>query len=254
MRARCTPLRSATTEATASAASRGFTLLEVMIAMAILAMSLAALLGHEGVAIQMSNYSNRLTQASLLAQGKFLDIEHKMIKDGMELYDDCVDGDFRSEGYRQFEWKACAYKLELEGNASEALMEQVMGMLSGMGMGELDPNVRAAAAAGDPSGGDMARIAGQIQQAVGAVPMFLEQLQDKIRKVRLQVTWKDHAGDRQVVLERFITALGSDPANAPPPKDGEAEAATEDTDIDAVMDAAGKVLDGKGGLDPAGAK
>ena len=46
---------------------RGFTLLEVMIAMTILALALAALMGHESVAVQMSDYSNRVSQANLLA-------------------------------------------------------------------------------------------------------------------------------------------------------------------------------------------
>ena len=102
---------------------RGFTLLEVMIAMSILAMALVALLGHEGVAIQMSDYSNRLSQATLLAQGKFLDVEHTLLTDGMDTLDDCRDGDFRDEGFRRFEWKACGYPLEVAEGTADNLNE-----------------------------------------------------------------------------------------------------------------------------------
>lgn len=93
---------------------KGFTLLEVMIAMAILVMALGALLGHEGIAIQMSDYSNRLGQATMLAQGKLLDLESKLLDDGMDAIDGCEDGDFRRQGFKQFRWKACGFKLEMQ--------------------------------------------------------------------------------------------------------------------------------------------
>ena len=223
--------------------TRGFTLLEVMIAMAILAMALVALLGHEGVAIQMSDYSNRVGQATLLAQGKFLDVEHKLIKDGMDTMDDCDDGDFRDEGFRRFKWKACAYALEMEAGVADQLNEQIMGMMAGMGLGDMETLMAAAAAGGNGADAQQGAIAMQVQQAIGAIPMFLEQLKDKVRKVRLEVTWEDPMGDRQVVLERFVTELGTDPANAPPPKDG-------DGDVDMIEElkneAAGAALDGLG--------
>jgi general secretion pathway protein I len=207
--------------------TRGFTLLEVMIAMAILAMALVALLGHEGVAIQMSDYSNRVSQATMLAQGKFLDVEHKLIKDGMDTMDDCDDGDFRDEGFRRFKWKACAYPLEMEDGVADQLNEQIMGMMAGMGMGDMETLMNAAASGGKGADAQQGAMAAQVQQAIGAIPMFLEQLKDKVRKVRLEVTWTDPMGDRQVVLERFVTELGTDPANKPPPKDG-------DSDLDMV--------------------
>ena len=51
--------------------TKAFTLLEVMIAMALLAVGLAALIGHQAVAVQMSHSGNFLGQANLLAQGGF---------------------------------------------------------------------------------------------------------------------------------------------------------------------------------------
>ena len=106
--------------------ARGFSLLEVLVAMAILVVALAALLGHQGVGIQMADFSNRVSQATMLAQGKMLDVEYALLTDSMDALDDCEDGDFREEGFRKFEWKACAYKLEMSDGAGDALAQQVL--------------------------------------------------------------------------------------------------------------------------------
>ena len=47
--------------------ARGFSLLEVLVAMAILVVALAALLGHQGVGIQMADFSNRVSQRGFVA-------------------------------------------------------------------------------------------------------------------------------------------------------------------------------------------
>ena len=199
--------------------ARGFSLLEVLVAMAILVVALAALLGHQGVGIHMADFSNRVSQATMLAQGKMLDVEYALLTDSMDALDDCEDGDFREEGFRKFEWKACAYKLEMSDGAGDALAQQVMGMLAGFQL----PG--AAAGAGDDP---MAAVGGgglgaSVQMAMGALPTFLQLLEDKIRKVRVEVTWKDAVGERSIVLERFVTTLGEDRTGSVP-KDGEAEA------------------------------
>ncbi|MCB9538413.1 MAG: prepilin-type N-terminal cleavage/methylation domain-containing protein [Myxococcales bacterium] len=173
---------------------RGFTLLEVMIAMAILAFALTALLGHEGVAIQMSDYSNRMSQASLLAQGKFLEVEQLLLSDGMDRLDGCEGGDFRAEGFKRYRWKACGYKLEMSEEATTQLTEELTVALGGFG---LDEN-------------QLGKVTGQATMMVQMVPTMVQSMEDQVRKVRLEVTWKDALGDRQVVLERFVTAIGAD--------------------------------------------
>ena len=196
---------------------RGFTLLEVMISMAILVMALGALLGHEGIAIQMSDYSNRLSQATLLAQGKLLDLEHQLLREGMDQLDGCDDGDFRRVDLKRFRWKACAFKLEIAEGAVETMTERFMEMIAGAGFGEA---LGGGAAGSQPAGkeGDQPNmqdmVGGQIAMAMGAIPVFLQQLEDQVRKVKLEVTWEDAIGERKVVLERFVTELGSPPSDA----------------------------------------
>lgn len=194
--------------------NRGFTLLEVLVAMSLLALGLSALLGHQAVSVQMSHSSNQLGQANLLAQGKLLDLEHTLTSESMDVLDNCEDGNFRKEDFDEFEWKACAYKLEIEDGAIEQIGEQLLSTLSGsMGLNFMDT---------ESLSDDQAKLLGQATQFLGAIPMFLQRLEDKVRKVRLEVTWNDSVGERSVVVERFVTSFGTSKKGAPPPKDGQA--------------------------------
>ena len=194
--------------------TRGFTLLEVLVAMSLLALGLAALLGHQAVSVQMSHSSNQLGQANLLAQGKLLDLEHTLTSESMDVLDNCDDGNFRKEDFDEFEWKACAYKLEIEDGAIEQIGEQLLSTLSGsMGLNFMDT---------ESLSDDQAKLLGQATQFLGAIPRFLQRLEDKVRKVRLEITWNDAVGERSVVVERFVTSFGTSKKGAPPPKDGAA--------------------------------
>ena len=210
----------------------GFSLLEILIASSILAFALIALLGHQGVIIQASDYSNRVSQAIFLLEGKLLDVKHRILSDSVDVFDNCEDGDFKDEGFRGrnhngYQWKVCTFKLEIQEGASEQLTERLMGLLSGVAGGGEDGSamtgiggMNASQLGGlDPAAG-MNRAMGQIAMASGMIPTFLQQLEDQIRKVRIEVSWRDQTQTRKVVLERFITSLGSDTSGGqPPPED-----------------------------------
>jgi general secretion pathway protein I len=213
------------------AKQRGFSLLEIMIALAILAFALIALLGHQGVMIQASDFSNRVSQAVFLLESKLLDVKHKILSESVDVYDNCEDGDFKDEGFRgrfsnQYEWKVCAFKLEIQEGASEQLTERLMGLLSGSsgegenGMMNGVGGLNATQLGGlDPAAG-MEQAMGQIAMASGMIPTFLQQLEDQIRKVRIEVSWRDQTQTHKVVIERFVTSLGSDSAGGEaPPED-----------------------------------
>jgi general secretion pathway protein I len=207
--------------------ARGFTLLEVMIAMAILLMALTALLGHQGVAIQMSDYSNRVSQAAFLARSKLLDVEHKMLSDSIDVLDNCESGDFRDEGFRRFEWKACAFKLEMGEGVGEMITERFTAMLSGMVGGD-SSNGGGMLGGNSNSGSGMDRMMGQLGMASAMIPQFLQQLEDQVRKVRVEVRWKDAVDQRKLIIERYVTLFGADKPGGPPKKDGEADLSDSD--------------------------
>lgn len=76
----------------------GFTLLEVMIAVAILAIALVAVFQMQSQSISMASESRFLTTASLLAQGKMADMEALST-----LSNQTQKGDF-APGYPEYGW------------------------------------------------------------------------------------------------------------------------------------------------------
>jgi general secretion pathway protein I len=79
--------------------ANGFTLMEVMIAMAILAIALVAVFQLQSQSISMSTDSRFMTTAALLAQSKMVEAEA-----GSNLVNHSEDGDFGPD-YPQYTWR-----------------------------------------------------------------------------------------------------------------------------------------------------
>ena len=84
----------------------GFTLLEAIIAMAILALSLMAIFQISTQAVYAQVYAKKLTVATLLARGKMVDLEQELFDKGFGLDDDEQSGDFSEEGWASYKWRA----------------------------------------------------------------------------------------------------------------------------------------------------
>ena len=123
--------------------NRGFTLLEVMISLAILAISLVAISGLNGGAIAMESYARRATEATLLLRGKMNDVEEQLQKDGFSDFDDEKHGTFDDDGARGFAWRAEILKPDVQLDAS-----QLLNLLGAGGGG-------ASSSAGTSNGGSM---------------------------------------------------------------------------------------------------
>jgi len=78
--------------------ANGFTLMEVMIAMAILAIALVAVFQLQSQSISMSTDSRFMTTAALLAKSKMVEVEA-----GSTLVSHSEDGDFGPD-YPQYTW------------------------------------------------------------------------------------------------------------------------------------------------------
>ncbi len=79
--------------------AKGFTLMEVMIAMVIMAIALIAVFQSQSQSISMSTDSRFMTTAALLAQSKMVDIE----ANPSPLANRSEDGDFGTD-YPQYVW------------------------------------------------------------------------------------------------------------------------------------------------------
>ena len=90
--------------------SSGFTLLEVMIAVAIIAIALMALLDSQSQGLSLANESRFNTTASLLAQGKMAEIE--AITEKRNLVSD--SGDF-GDAFPDYAWQLSVQDVSFEG-------------------------------------------------------------------------------------------------------------------------------------------
>ncbi len=121
----------------------GFTLMEVMVAIGILAISLVAIFNVQGSSIMAANRVKNATVAILLARSKMVDIERELIEEGFSDFAENMEGDFEEEGWPDFKWVAEISKVKFpipsnmpgssEGNNTYAsMMSGYSSMLTDM--------------------------------------------------------------------------------------------------------------------------
>jgi len=89
--------------------NKGFTLLEVMVAVALIAVALVTLLGSQSQSVSYANSAKFETMAALLAQSKMSEIT---IQDIESL--SSGSGDF-GDDYQGYEWEATVSDVSIEG-------------------------------------------------------------------------------------------------------------------------------------------
>ena len=199
----------------------GFTLVEVMSALAILALGLTMLLRSTAKTVREAEASRMRGIATALARNVLWDVEEQLRKDGFQETDQSTEGDFDDEGWPQIEWTAEVRKVELPspeqlaamaeaqaqdaaaaaaaqagagtgtGTGSEPLMEGgggLLGMLSMFGGGFT---------AEDVAGGNF--LAG------GGYTIIQDVFKVAIRKIVLTVRWKVLGKEESFVVVYYIT-------------------------------------------------
>ncbi len=86
-------------------AGRGFTLLEVMVALGILAASLVAISDVVGGALRNQVRARNLEMATLLAKGKMVALQDHYEWKGFAASDESDDGSFDDEGHPEVKWR-----------------------------------------------------------------------------------------------------------------------------------------------------
>lgn len=211
---------------------RGFTLLEVMISLAILAVSLVAISDLNGGAVQMHAYSRRATEATLLLRAKMLDVEEDLQKNGFSDFNDEKHGDFSEENQPDYAWSAEIMKPDVQLDPT-----QLLGMITGATGGGLGGAANAlgnsmyggqqsGSQSGGPTtqqpGGPGSLMAGPMGGMIsGQMTTFVETLKKSVREVRLSVSWQDgkqrkdiSASQILVILPEMVGAAGQAAADA----------------------------------------
>jgi len=199
---------------------RGFTLLEVMISLAILAIALVAISGLNGGAVTMHAYGRRATEATLLLRGKMLDVEDDLQKNGFSDFDDEKHGDFTDDGAPPYAWSAEILRPDVRLDPAQ-LLSLIGGGTQGQGGTSRTGSLASAASAlagsllggsGSapvPSGGAAAALLsgpiGGILQ--GQATTFIETLKKSVREIRLTVSWSDGKDRRSVSASQIVVIL-----------------------------------------------
>jgi len=173
---------------------RGFTLLEVLVALAILAMSAAVLIEIVTNNVRATNHSKLTTAATFLARGKMTDVEDDVITNGFSTDDENAHGTFKDQGYPQFRWESAIERIDLPTDLAKKTQDQAQDKAK-----ETD-------SAKDP----MSMITGFMG---GMMSSFIEPirlgLQESVRRVTVRVFW-DESGRPNQTFE--VVQYLTDPA------------------------------------------
>lgn len=185
-----------------------FTLLEVMVAVAILAIALTAIFSSQAGAIRVASRARFTTTATLLARCKMAEIEEQMMREGLPAVSAtgvdacCEEGEV--EGF-ECEWEISRIVLpdqaalgDEEGGAAGGLAD-----LAGAGEpGAESPDVAGIMGGMMGGGGDM-----MSELALSyAFPVIKPQIEEQVRRARVTVRW--HEGEREQSFDvvQFLVA------------------------------------------------
>ena len=112
-------------------AARGFSLLEVMVALAILAAGLLAVTQITSGALENHARAVRLEVATVLARGKLAELQDTFDKQGFKDFDEEEEGTFERDGHPEVRWK-----LEVHRPRAELGPDQLLALFLGGKAGE----------------------------------------------------------------------------------------------------------------------
>ena len=200
-----------------SANARAFSLLEVMVALAIFGLMLSGILAAQAGLSASNKKAANMGEATTLARCKMTELEEKMVKLGYPALDDIDNGVVCCEGADTSTF-TCDYKVEkiIMPDPPATTMDLDGGVSKLMGMGgdagpaggaSLDfdgglSSVGSALGMQQGTGG----AGGLVDMAMGIVyPMMKPMMEASIRKITVTVRWKEGPNPQEFVLAQYIT-------------------------------------------------
>ena len=186
--------------------ARGFTLLEVMIAMAILAGALTWLVVGVSRNIKAENHAKLMTTANFLAREKMVDLEDDLYEKGFGEFEKDQSGAFDDKGFSRFTWKSIVDKVELpSAEQMQTVLANAQQARQTLAGGGSDPSLQGQAGLNTPGGASsssnpLSAGAGALGSQFGVIKDVLEQA---IRRVTIQIGWLEGRQPMQVELVAY---------------------------------------------------
>lgn len=166
----------------------GFTLLEVLIAVAILAVSLSSLMGSQYQSMAATRYARDITAAALLAEYQLVELEFLHRREGWVNSDVEYEGDFDEQGYPDMEWVCTVHFIELP---------------------EYNQLLAAKEGADEAAGKDDDNLMDAGDQAFGVLgmvwPLVKAAIENSIRRVECTVSWTSGTLEEEFKVQTFWT-------------------------------------------------
>jgi general secretion pathway protein I len=164
-------------------AEAGFTLLEVMIAVAILSITLVTLLSVVTSNVRATRHARLTTAATFLARGKMVELEDQVLENGFSTDDESADGTFKEQDHPEFRWDSIIERVELPADAALKQRDEATDK-----MNNSDNN------------NPMSLISGFLG---GMMSSFIEPirlgLQESVRRVTVHVSWDEWGRPNQTL-------------------------------------------------------
>lgn len=170
----------------------GFTLLEIMVALAILGLSLVTLSEITTTNVRNTHHAKMVTTATFLARAKMADLEDVVQYEGFVDTDQLDEGDFSEDSRPEFRWKTLIEKIQLPADLAQQAQDANQQQME------------------DNSENPMAAMAGLMG---GFMTTLLEPIrvgiEESVRRVTVQVFW-DEPGRPEQSFE--VVTFMTDPA------------------------------------------
>lgn len=158
-------------------ASKAFTLLEVLVSIAILAIALLGFYQGQASVTRLAVRSEAMSQALYLAEQKMTELELQLRNKTFVSLPEEEKGDFKDEHFKEFKWKRELEKVDLGCFIPKEL-------ISGGGDSEQGQNAQASA-------------------AQGLFAMIDKVFENAVRKIRVTVEWTEGNKPRSVTLAQL---------------------------------------------------
>lgn len=192
---------------------RGFSLIEITIALSILVLALSILVENQGFAAFMTRDAEKIRIATMLAEEKMIEAQLQLELEGWKTSDIDEDGDFDDLGSEEF--RGSGSNLDLDDEFDDykwayTIRKIEMNMPADMG-GMMD-DMMGSGYYGDQSQNEAAQ---DNQMDLGDLgissDMITEYLSDYIREVRVMVWWEEdfeETGDYVELLTHVVNPSG----------------------------------------------
>jgi prepilin-type N-terminal cleavage/methylation domain-containing protein len=183
---------------------RGFTLLEVMVAVGVLAGALTGIVLALQRAMRVENTAKLMTTAVFLARGKMSEFEDELYEKGFSEFADKKDCEFEKE-WKRFTCKIYIDKVELPSSEQVQTMmtkaNELRGALAGGGSAEKSAS-SSSSPTGAPGQSPLTAGAGAFGSQFGLIKDVLEQ---GIRRVTVIVGWREGKRERDLRVVAYYT-------------------------------------------------